>query len=425
MHRALERQIKRYLGNLPIPQEWSNFLDAIDATYTHFDQDRVLLDRSLELSSKEFIGLNKQLAQEKEIIEQKVRERTSELEYEKKKLYEIAQNMTTGAILLDSKGEVVFVNNAAEIILDCSNLHPAEALDKLYTAFPSAPLAERTKQCLAGEPSEIPEVEYRDKIFQILFRCIFSNDSPGEHLIWIRDITAVKLLERSKNEFVAIASHEMRTPLAIIRGQTELLRRIPAVKSAPEADNKLSSIYNNSVRLLNIVNDFLDLTWLEDRRINFKREKFDMVTVILETISDMQKLADQKKISIVFNKPEDPLPNVLADRERIQQIITNLLANALHYTEKGSVTAGVLREGAYLKVLIKDTGIGIEPAKHALLFQKFQIAGKVFMHSQEYGSGMGLYITRLLVEQMGGRIGLEESKVGEGSTFSFTVPIAD
>lgn len=427
MHRALERQIKRYIGNLPIPPEWSDFLDAINQTYVHFDEDRTLLDRSLELSSKEFIELNSRLAREKETIEQKVKERTLELEYEKKKLYEITQNMSMGAVLLSSKGEVIFVNKAAEDILGCSNLEPDRVLSKFYETFLPIPLTENLRHCLAGEPSEISEAEYGDKVFQILFRCILSDNIVSEHLIWIQDITTAKTLELSKNEFIAIASHEMRTPLAIIRGQVELLRKEPSIEFGPgDIVEKLKSIQNNTVRLLNIVNDFLDLTWLEEKRVKFKKERFDLVETLKEAISDMTKLAEQKNIYITILEPKALLPNALADRERIHQVITNLMANALHYTEKGGVTVDIERDGSdFLKVFIKDTGLGIESAKKGALFQKFQVAGKVFMHSQEYGSGMGLYITKLLVEQMRGRIKLEESEVGEGSTFSFTVPIAD
>lgn len=425
MHRALERQIKRYLKDLSISPELDIFFDALSETYTHFDEDRTLLDRSLELSSKEFIELNKRLAHEKEIIEQKVKERTFELEYEKKKLYEITQNMAIGAILLDSGGRVVFVNKAAEYILDCSNMKLGEVSGKFSTAFSSVSAREKLDKCIAGEPSEILEAEYNNKIFQILFRCIISGDS-SEHLIWIQDITKAELLEKAKKEFVAIASHEMRTPLAIIRGQAELLLVTPAIKStAQDIKDKLKSIYNSSARLLYIVNDFLDITWLEEKRIIFKKENFPITPLVEEVVSDIKKMAEQKGILLTFNKPETSLPNVLANRERLLQVITNLIANAIQYTEKGSITVDIAREGTYfLKVLVKDTGIGIEPEKQSLLFQKFQIAGKVFMESKEYGSGMGLYIAKLLVEQMGGTIKLEESRVGKGSTFSFTVAIA-
>ncbi len=425
MHRALERQMKRYFGSMTIPSQWKAFLDSINTTYVHFDEDRMLLDHSLELSSKEFLEVNKQLAHEKEIIEQKVKERTFELEYEKKKLYEITQNMTVGAILLDSGGRVVFVNKVAENILDCSNMRLGEVSNKFYTAFSSVSAKEKLDKCIAGEPSEILEAGYNNKIFQILFRCIASGNS-SEHLIWIQDITQAVLLERAKKEFIAIASHEMRTPLAIIRGQVELLLADPAIKSATQdIEDKLRSIYNSSIRLLYIVNDFLDITWLEEKKIVFRKENFAITPLIEEVISDIKKMAEQKNISLTFHKPETSLPNVLANRERLLQVVLNLIANAIQYTEKGSITVDVLREGTYfLKVLIKDTGIGIEPEKQSSLFQKFQITGKVFMKSKEYGSGMGLYITKLLIEQMGGSVKLEESRVGEGSTFSFTVPIA-
>ena len=430
MHRALERQIKRYLGEkTKISSEWESLLEAMSQTYVHFDEDRNLLDHSLELSSKEFIELNKKLASEKEAVEKKVKERTIELEYEKKKLYEITQNMATGAILLDFSGRVVFINKAAEEIinyprLEYENLEHEKVLNKFFETFPDK-MVNALKMCIDGKPSDIPEAEYDGKIFHVLFQCIESENLTKEHLIWIEDITQSKKLERSKKEFVAIASHEMRTPLAIIRGQAELLLRHKATSLPKEMAEKIQSIYNSSIRLLYIVNDFLDITWLEEKRIVFKKESFDVIALIKEVVYDLKENADKKNLKLVFNEPSNYLPNTIADRERTRQVIMNLVANAIQYTNGGEITLSISQTGNYfLKIFVKDTGIGIELEKQSTLFQKFQIASKVFIKSREYGSGMGLYITQLLISQMGGEIKLEESQLGKGSTFSFTIPIA-
>ena len=430
MHRALERQIKRYLGEkTKISSKWESLLEAMSQTYVHFDEDRNLLDHSLELSSKEFIELNKKLASEKEAVEKKVKERTIELEYEKKKLYEITQNMATGAILLDFSGRVVFINKAAEEIinyprLEYENLEHEKVLNKFFETFPDK-MVNALKMCIDGKPSDIPEAEYDGKVFHVLFQCIESENLTKEHLIWIEDITQSKKLERSKKEFVAIASHEMRTPLAIIRGQAELLLRHKATSLPKEMAEKIQSIYNSSIRLLYIVNDFLDITWLEEKRIVFKKESFDVIALIKEVVYDLKENADKKNLKLVFNEPSNYLPNTIADRERTRQVIMNLVANAIQYTNGGEITLSISQTGNYfLKIFVKDTGIGIELEKQSTLFQKFQIASKVFIKSREYGSGMGLYITQLLVSQMGGEIKLEESQLGKGSIFSFTIPIA-
>lgn len=424
MHKLLERQIRRFFGEIDPKKtrpEWMSFLQVISDTYDHSDQDRELSLRSLDLSSQEFVKLNAQLLHEKEIIEEKVRERTQELDDEKRKLDEITQNMATGAILLDWQGKVIFTNNAAERIFG-DRLKSEEIIEKFFTAFKSVSADEHFAQCIKGVPSDVPEAEYGNRIFKILFRCLSSQDAEAGHLIWIEDTTEAKLLDRAKSEFVAVASHEMRTPLAIIRGHAELLLGTLSAAASPENIlRRISSIRESSIRLLGIVNDFLDLTQLETQRVLFEKKEFDLAPLLVEIIADFQKMAAQKNLSLAFLKPSLPPPPVMADKERVRQVIVSLIGNALHYTEKGGVEVSVLPGPTHVKIFVKDSGLGIDPAKQHLLFQKFQITGKVFMHSREYGSGMGLYIAKMLVEHMGGEIKLEESALGKGSLFSFTV----
>jgi signal transduction histidine kinase len=426
MHKLVERQIKRFLGDVDLqklPSDLVALLGAISDTYTHADEDRELSLRSLELSSSELVDANQKLHSQNRIVEQKVKERTAELELEKIKLNEIAQNMATGAILLDTHGDVMFINTACERILG-SGLKSAELIEKFCTVFDSVSAREHLAQCIEGKSSAANEAEYNGRIFNILFRCLSSEDSIAGHLVWIDDVTDARLLDRSKSEFVAIASHEMRTPLAIIRGQADLLQNSPSVTANSEATRRVSSILKSTVRLLGIVNDFLDVTQLEARRMVFMHEEFDLMPLLEEGISDFQKLASQKNLSLAFAGLSVPLPSVVADKDRVRQIIVGLVGNALHYTEKGGIEVSVSPGPTHVKVLVKDTGLGIDPAKQHLLFQKFQITSEVFMHSREYGSGMGLYIAKMLLEHMGGEIRLEESALGKGSTFSFTIPRA-
>jgi len=124
----------------------------------------------------------------------------------------------------------------------------------------------------------------------------------------------------------------------------------------------------------------------------------------------------------MFNENKD-VSNVLGDKNRVRQIVTNLIANALNNTEKGYVSISLSNEGNFVKTSVLDTGSGIQPENQKLLFRKFQQAGKdIYTRGSEKGIGMGLYISKLLVEDMGGDIWLEETKVGVGSVFSFTLP---
>ena len=147
-----------------------------------------------------------------------------------------------------------------------------------------------------------------------------------------------------------------------------------------------------------------------------------MVKVLEETIADLSELATKKNIFLVLQKPPAAVPLLSLDKSRLQQIYVNLIGNAVHYTETGGVTVSVENQGNALKILFRDTGIGIDLEDQSHLFKKFS-TGKAFLHSREYGSGLGLYIGNLLTNMMGGSLKLERSEVGTGSVFSLTFPI--
>src|SRR3990167_683016 len=160
MHRILERQIKKYAAGQSAhdaPPEWQTLLHAVSDTYEHADEDRALLLRSLELSSKEFAVINEKLRSEHDIIEQEVRDRTQELEYERTKLSEISQHMATGAILLNAQGKPTFENSTA---LEFLSAQPEDnTIHILSRCFPSILVDQKIQEPLRGNSIAVPEVE--------------------------------------------------------------------------------------------------------------------------------------------------------------------------------------------------------------------------------------------------------------------------
>ena len=242
-------------------------------------------------------------------------------------------------------------------------------------------------------------------------------------------IAQQKLLAESKSNFMAIASHEMRTPLAIIRGNAELL--LQSVK--PTAENAetvkfLSGIRKNSIRLLGILHDFIDVIHMEESNVELHKEPVDPVKMLREVVVDFTSTAEEKNISMTFEEPNMPIPAISADADKMRQVIVNLIGNAVHYTDKGGVTVrvGVAKEpnGTVVKICVTDTGVGIPKESQAMLFQKFSTVSKTFLRTKEYGSGLGLYIAKTFMEAMGGSIWLEKSVQGEGSTFCVSMPVA-
>lgn len=422
-HRVLERQIRHYLGenaSSNASDALKNFFQSVSDTYTHFDDDRKLLLRSLDISSKEFVELNKQLQSENQIIEKKVQDRTQQLAFEQIKLSQIAEHMPTGALLLNADGAVTLINKKASRLL--STTEPTESVQKLAELFPALPVLEYVRTSLNGESVEIPEVDAENHIFALSFVTLLKETRTFGSLIWIRDITAQKLLERAKNQFLAIASHEMRTPLTIIRGNAELLHDNKIIKENTNELKRVESIMNSAVRLLGIVNDFLDVQHLESGKLALRIEDIDIREVLTTTVTDLRRLSDEKNIYIHFDPPED-IRKIPLDRYRLQQVCINLISNAIHYTKEGGITVTIEKLDMGLKVHFSDTGIGISPEDQLTLFRKFQ-TGKTFLRSREYGSGLGLYISNMISRYMGLTLSLEESAVGVGTTFCLEIPYA-
>ena len=228
---------------------------------------------------------------------------------------------------------------------------------------------------------------------------------------------------KAKSEFLANMSHELRTPLNSIIGFTELLRQKIAGDINVKQERYLENVLNSSKFLLNLINDILDLSKVEAGKIELIIEKISVPLVICETISLLKERASKNKV--VMKKELDPeLDFIEADKQRIKQILFNLINNAIKFskTEGGTICVRTKREGNNAKISVSDTGIGIRGEDLVKLFKEFEQVNADITRNYG-GTGLGLAISKKLVELHGGRIWVE-SMYGEGSTFAFTLPIA-
>lgn len=235
-----------------------------------------------------------------------------------------------------------------------------------------------------------------------------------------------KDLMKNKEEFFLIATHELRTPLTAIKASAELILE-SYLDQIPNNDVKelIMNIDNASIRLIRIVNDFLEAPSLEEGKIKIKNEIFNVSELIRKVIGDLKIISAKKNITIAYNEPNAALPDVSADRNGIEQILVNLIGNAIKFTSVGGVTVTSGAEGDFVKIRVSDTGMGISESDQKLLFKKFQEANKSLISDEDMqGTGLGLYISKLLISKMGGDIELEKSEAGKGSVFAFTIPIA-
>jgi len=233
-----------------------------------------------------------------------------------------------------------------------------------------------------------------------------------------------EVASQAKTDFLGMVSHELRTPLNAILGVVQILQ----IREFP-AENKqyFDIIYQAGNNLLSLVNDILDFVQVEAGKLSFNYHPFNLSDLISQVLQSLQHQANEKKLDFVF-ECADAVPNaVIGDANRIRQVLVNLLTNAIKFTDKGRIRVLIncikktTRQGL-IEIKVEDTGIGIHPDRLEYVFEKFSQIDSVYYRKQQ-GFGLGLAIAKELVEKMKGEISVE-SKIGEGSTFCFTLPLA-
>lgn len=220
-----------------------------------------------------------------------------------------------------------------------------------------------------------------------------------------------------KSIFLASMSHELRTPLNSIIGFTGIVLQGFAGELNDEQKKQLEMSYGGAKHLLSLINDLLDISKIETGELKPDIEEFNIVEVGIEIRDSLKIMAEDKELELIFNIPDI---NITSDKRRVEQILLNLVNNALKFTEKGKVEVKAHKRDENIEVMVKDTGIGIKKEDFHKLFQPFvQLEYTV---TEEAGTGLGLYLTKNLVQLLKGRIQME-SEYEKGSTFTFILPI--
>ncbi len=230
-------------------------------------------------------------------------------------------------------------------------------------------------------------------------------------------------LDQAKSEFLSIASHQLRTPLTVIKGYTSMVQEGSFGKVPVKIAGILDKVFISTERLISLVESLLNISRIEAGRIEFDMQPVDLTEVIKLLVADFQQKAAAKGLVLEFT-PEKNVPAASTDPQKVKEVISNLLDNAIKYTEKGSINVGLHPESQSIVFTSQDTGLGIEPEDLPRLFNKF-VRGKGMQQVHTEGTGLGLYFARMVVEQMGGRIWAESEGKGKGSKFSFSLPMAD
>jgi signal transduction histidine kinase len=242
----------------------------------------------------------------------------------------------------------------------------------------------------------------------------------------IRDISREAEIDRIRNEFISTVSHELRTPMTSIKGYADLLMsaNTQVGELNPTQKRFVNVIQSNANRLTGLVNDILEISRIETGRIKLELEVLDIAEVVEEVMLSFEGQLVQKTVNLSLNLP-DNLPAIWADKNRLVQILVNLIGNAWQYTpEGGDVTISVtVLDDRFIQIDVEDTGIGIIEKDLEYIFDRFFRSERTEVQVVD-GTGLGLSITKSFVDMLGGEIWVK-STLDVGSTFSFTVPIAN
>lgn len=249
------------------------------------------------------------------------------------------------------------------------------------------------------------------------------RDSSGGivgRLFIYTDMAREKEVDRMKSEFIAIASHELRTPMTSIKGSVDLILSGYAGDISTDTQELLEIAQKNCDRLIRLINDILDLAKIEAGQIRLNLERLDLSDAAERSIQGVQSLADQNEIQLVLERPRE-MPLVEADKDRIEQVVTNLLSNAIKFSPpRSQVRVQLEVVDGWVQCSVMDQGGGIAADQLQRVFGKFQQLGN---SARKGGTGLGLAITQALVNEHRGKIWVE-SKLNQGTQFIFRLPLA-
>ncbi len=414
--------------------------------------NKMAQDLKLALQKVETIGsLETELARGKKELDnqfkdlQKKSQELEELRTALLNLSEDAENSRTQAITERDK-TMAIINNFADALLVFSRSGKLEIVNPLaerFFSFNASQVIGQDSRDLLINPGIRPLIElvglnldqeiYRKEMplkenLILEVSLVFVRDKNKEILervIVVHDITREKMIDKTKSEFVSIAAHQLRTPLSAIKWIFGMMAEGDWGKVSDQQKEYLQKGYISSERLIKIVNDLLNVSRIEEGRFIKKPSFTDLSKLISALYDQHQGLAAGRHVKLVYEKPTAKLPDVYIDEEQIKLAVENLIQNAINYTpENGTVTISLKenKEDKDVEIMVKDSGIGIPPEQQQRIFTKFFRSTNA-IRVQTSGSGMGLFVTKNIVESHNGKVWFE-SQEGKGTTFHITLPTA-
>jgi len=378
-----------------------------------------------------FVGRDiRELVEYQQRLEKEVRERTRELEEAKEKAEEeknktqaIILNFTDGLLVFDEKNNLTLINPCAENFFEVKDKEiigkSISELAKISILKPLINLFNKEIKVIFRKELSIKE----NLILELSTVPILSQKEKIGTLIILHDITREKTVERLKTEFVSLAAHQLRSPLSAIKWTLRMMIDGDLGKITKTQKDFLEKTYRSNERMVNLINELLSITRIEEGRYIYRPTLAQLEEVCQSVIKSFQDEIKKRNLKFKFQKPREKLPKVLIDTEKMKLVVGNLIDNAIRYNKPGGkVTVSINRGIKEIEFKVEDTGVGIPEDQQKRVFTKFFRAANV-MRMETEGTGLGLFVTKNIVEAHGGKIWFisEENK---GTTFYFALPIS-
>lgn len=402
--------------------------------YSFLSITKVLDDQGQTVA---YVGIARDITHRKE-MEQQLRQNLVEIQAAREmadaqaiRLRAILESVGEAIIMVDTLGLCVVANHQVSEVLGWpaeqiigKSIHELRSIGARVFRQPGA--MQWVPSPDGGPPTDVQTAVFetagdRPEVFHEFAAPVLDEVGRVIGRIYVyRDITKETEVDRMKSEFIATVSHELRTPMTSIKGSLGLVLGGVVGEVPAEVRDLLSIAQNNTDRLIRLINDILDISRIEAGKMEIKRAPLAPADAIQRAVQEMEGFARQREIAITTDLPEG-LPRVLADSDRLQQVLVNLISNAVKFSpQRSQVTITAVPEGERVMIRVSDQGPGIPEEQRQAIFGKFHRIDNASSR-RTGGTGLGLAICRAIVDEHGGQIWVE-SEVGKGSTFSFTLP---
>lgn len=412
--------------------------------YTEAEEEKAVMNllEDLNLKFQEIEESNKILNHNRKAISNILQdsfELNERIKKEGSKTEAILKNMSDALYVVDMNEQIMLFNPTAEKLFGWNQDEVFGKKDS--QVFPQIRFANSEKPDPHGLPYLVHSAWKNGKTINLSYLVLLSknekevvvsvsaapildeNKQVTSGVVTLRDMRHEFEIDRAKTEFVSVASHQLRTPLAAIKWFIELLSAGDAGPLNENQKDFLTQISDSTERMIELVNALLNVSRIETGRITINPEPTDLMELSQKIVKELTPIFQKRSQNFKFLKFPKDLPKINIDPRLITEVIANLLSNASKYTpEKGHISISIETVDSEVLFRITDTGYGIPAHQQHRLFEKFFRAENIIKHSTE-GTGLGLYIVKAIIESSGGRIWFE-SQENKGTTFYFTLPLA-